>query len=87
MPVRIIGGAGDVQLALQIGLAMHGNFDAGGVEQRARGRDEDDGNHVAEQVRYGKPGIAGEIVGVPGQHEDRLRWRLKRPAQGASVIE
>ena len=38
---------------------------------------------VAEQVGHGRPGIVGEIVGVPGQHERGLRRRLKGPAQGA----
>ena len=37
-----VGNAGDVQFSLKIGFAVRGNLDAGGVEQRARRRDEDD---------------------------------------------
>ena len=66
---------------------MHGDLDAGGIEQGARRRDEDDGDEVAEQVGYGKPGILGEFIGVPGQHERRLRRRLKRPAHAARPVE
>ncbi len=64
-----IGEAGDVQFAFQIGLAMGGDFDAGRVEQRAGGGDEDNGNQITEQIRQGVPGIVADFAGVPRQHE------------------
>ena len=59
-----IGKAGDVEFAFQIGLAMDRDLDAGGVEQRARRGDEDDRDHIAEQIRHRRPGIAREFVGA-----------------------
>ena len=47
-----IGKAGDVEFAFQIGFAMSRDLDAGGVEQRARRRNEDHRNQIAEQVRH-----------------------------------
>ena len=81
-----IGEAGDVQLAFQIGLAMHCNLDPGGVEQRARRGDEDDRDQIADQIGDGEPGIAGQLVRVPRQHEFRQRRWPEGPPAGPGVL-
>ena len=60
---------------------MRGDFDAGGIEQRDRRGDEDDGDQVAGQIRQRVPGIAAEFLRVPGQHESERRRRLEGPAR------
>ena len=64
---------------------MGRDFDAGGVEQGGRGRDEDDGDQIARELRQNVPGIMREVLDVPRQHEGHARRRLKGPARGLGV--
>ena len=75
-----VGDARDVQLPVQIGLAMRRDFDAGGVEQCAGRGDKDDRDQVAQQIRQCIPWIVAKLVGTPRQHEGHLGRRLKGPA-------
>ncbi len=76
-----VGEACGVQLALEIGFAIGSDFDAGGVEQRARRGDEYDRDDVAGDLRQRIPGIMLDLVRAPRQHRRDVRRRLEDPAE------
>lgn len=77
-----VGDADGLQFALEIGLALGEKFEPGGVEQRADGGHEHDGEQIAGECGQDIPWEHTKIVEVPSRREPGRGRSFEQPTIG-----